>query len=61
MNKTEAKKKAQELIMEQIAKIGYGSDFDKYIAEGPDDAEEILKKQMDRVARMFGHEEAWFG
>ena len=63
MTKTQAKRKAQDLTMEQIAKIGYGDEYEDFKAEigDPEKAEEILKTQMDRVARMFGYQEAWFG
>lgn len=49
--------------MVQLAKIGYGSDYEDFVAEVGDDDEavEILKSQMDRVARMFGYSQAWFG
>lgn len=62
MTKTEAKRKAQDLILEQIAKIGYGDEYEEFKAEigDPDEAEAILKSQMDRVARMFGYSQAWF-
>lgn len=63
MTKTAAKNKAQDLIMEQIAKIGYGDEYESFKAEvgNPEEAEKILKSQMDRVARMFGYSQAWFG
>ena len=62
MTKTEAKRKAQDLILEQIAKIGYGDEYEAFKAEvGDKEAEEILKHQMDRVAKMFGYSQAWFG
>ena len=62
MTKTEAKRKAQDLIMDQIAKIGYGEEYEEFkAAVGDDDeAEAILKSQMDRVAKMFGFTDAWF-
>ena len=63
MTKKEKKRKAQDLIMEQIAKIGYGDDYEAFKEEigDPDEAERILKEQMDRVAKMFGYDQAWFG
>lgn len=65
MTKTAAKRKAQDLILDQLAKIGYGDEYEDFIQEvspdNPDEAAEILKSQMDRVAKMFGYGEAWFG
>lgn len=65
MTKKQAKEKAQDLIMMQIAKIGYGSDYEDFVKEvgegDSDKADAILKSQMDRVAKMFGYSEAWFG
>lgn len=48
--------------MNQIANIGYGSDFEDYCSNFEDrkEAEQILKQQMDRIAKMFGFDEAWF-
>lgn len=64
MTKAQAKRKAQDLILEQLAKIGYGDEYEDFIQEvspdNPDEAVEILKSQMDRVAKMFGYGEAWF-
>lgn len=63
MTKTAAKRKAQDLILDQLAKIGYGDEYEEFKAEIGDheEAEAILKSQMDRVAKMFGYAEAWFG
>lgn len=63
MTKTAAKRKAQDLILEQLAKIGYGDEYEEFVKEvgDPDEAVEILKSQMDRVAKMFGYAQAWFG
>lgn len=65
MTKTQAKRKAQDLIMAQIAKIGYGDDYEDFVNEvgggDSDKADAILKSQMDRVAKMFGFSEVWFG
>ena len=51
--------------MAQIAKIGYGDDYEDFVNEvgggDSDKADAILKSQMDRVAKMFGFSEAWFG
>lgn len=58
----EKNRKAQDLIMKQISSIGYGSNMETYIKEIGDEKEayNILSKQMNRVAKMFGYEEAWF-
>ena len=65
MNKTQAKRKAQDLIMAQIAKIGYGEDYEDFVKEvgGGDNekADAILMEQMNRIAKMFGYNGAWFG
>lgn len=63
MTKKEKKLKAQDLIMDQLAKIGYGDEYSDYqeFWGDPEEAENILKEQMDRVAKMFGFKEAWFG
>lgn len=63
MTKTAAKRKAQDLILAQLAKIGYGDEYEEFVEEvgDPDEAVEILKSQMDRVAKMFGYAQAWFG
>ena len=65
MNKTQAKRKAQDLIMAQIAKIGYGEDYEDYVREVADGdhekADAILMEQMNRIAKMFGYNGAWFG
>lgn len=62
MTKAMKKVKAQDLIMEQLAKIGYGDDYSDYqeLWGDPEEATKILKEQMDRVAKLFGFKEAWF-
>jgi hypothetical protein len=60
MTKTEQKKLAQDLIMNQIAIIGYGERYEEFKQQVGDDADAILKAQTDRVAKMFGFDEAWF-
>lgn len=60
MTKTEQKKLAQDLIMGQIAIIGYGERYEEFKQQVGDDADAILKAQMDRVAKIFGFNEAWF-
>ena len=63
MTKTEMKLKAQDMIMSAIGGIfTYEEDeYNELIAEvGEDEAFEIVKKQCDRVAKMFGFNEAWY-
>lgn len=60
MTKTEQKKLAQDLIMDQIAIIGYGDKYEEFKKQVGDDADSILKAQMDRIAKLFGYNEAWF-
>ena len=62
MTKREMKAGAQELIMEQIACIGYGDRYEEYVAAFGDEAAAwtALKEQCDRVARLFGEKGAWF-
>ena len=65
MNKTQAKHMAQDLIMCQIAKIGYGEEYENFVREVADGdnekADAILMKQMNRIAKMFNYSQAWFG
>lgn len=60
MTQKEKKQKAQDLIMQQISIIGYGDSFQEYMNEVGEDGEKILKSQMDRIAKMFGFDGAWF-
>ena len=62
MTAKEKKLKAQDLIMHQIAIIGYGDDFDEFIKDcgSHEEACKVLKSQMDRIAKMFGYKESWF-
>ena len=61
--RTEIKQDAQEIIMDGIAKIlGYhdphenGMDYsDEELAQ----LREIMQREANRVARLFGYEEAW--
>lgn len=46
--------------MDQIAIIGYGEKYEAYKAIVGDEADEILKSQMDRIAKIFGFKESWF-
>ena len=62
MNRKEQKQKAQNLIMEQLSKIGYGEDYDAYadLFDSREEADACLSIQMDRVAKLFGFDRAWF-
>lgn len=62
MTKKEQKLKAQDLIMHQLANIGYGSDYEEFCKnfDSEEEACACLKKQMDRVAKMFDYKESWF-
>lgn len=62
MNKKEMKAKAQEEILHQIGNMSYviheSMDFEN---EKEKEAFQIeAKKQMDRIAKMFGYTNAWF-
>ena len=46
--------------MEQIAIIGYGERYEEFCRQIGDGADEILKGQMDRVAKIMGYTESWF-
>lgn len=63
MNKTEKKKLAQELIMLQLSIIGYGDKYAEYTEKigSQEEADKIMLEQMDRIAKMFGFDGAWFG
>ena len=62
MTAKEKKQKAQDLIMHQISIIGYGNSYEDFVKEigNQTDADKILKQQMDRIARLFGYDSAWF-
>lgn len=60
MTKTEQKKLAQDLIMHQISIIGYGDHYEEFKKAVGDNADEILKGQMDRVAKIMGYKGSWF-
>ena len=61
MTRTEAKRRAQDLIMEQLACIGYGDRYEQFCNDlGQEEADRVMKAQMDRVAKLMGYEEAWF-
>lgn len=62
MNKREEQKRvkmlAQDLIMKQMGRICYGNDYQDSVKEGL--TLEVLKHEMDRVAKLFNFEESWF-
>jgi len=63
MTKKEMRIKAQDIIMSQIAHCGYvlhESDYLDILEEDKELMQVELKKQMDRVAKLFGFDEAWF-
>ena len=62
MTKTEKKQYAQSLLMNQIAIIGYGSHYDDFVSAvgSQTEADEILMSQMNRIAKLFGYDRAWF-
>jgi len=59
MKKKELKTKAQDMLMSQIAKVGYG-ELEDMEEEERDILMAEIKKQGDRIARMFGFKEMWF-
>ena len=56
------KQLAQDLIMHHLSVVGYGTDYEEFVKNIGDDkeADKILKQQMDRIAKLFGFNEAWF-
>lgn len=63
-SRTEIKEKAQELLMDGIGNVlGYWAEKDLAEADALGITEEELtaelRKQADRVAKMFGYERAW--
>lgn len=62
MTKTEMKKAAQDVLIQHIASVAGSDDFEEFADEigDRDLAEQIIKAQMDRVARLLGYKEAWF-
>ena len=62
ITKNDKKKLAQDLIMRQIAIIGYGDRYNDFVdvCGSQTEADEIMMEQMNRIAKMFGYEGAWF-
>lgn len=63
LSKKEKKMLAQDLIMRQLAIIGYGDAYQNFINKVGSEAEadEIMMSQMNRVAKIMGYDRAWFG
>ncbi len=63
LTKTDAKKMARELIIKQLSTIGYGDGYEAFLSlfEDMHEGEQVLKAEMDRVARLFNMGEAYFG
>jgi hypothetical protein len=63
MTRTELKRKAQEALMQGIAnQLGYydPNDFgEDFTEEQKDELHAVMKREADRVARLFGYEKAW--
>lgn len=59
----EKKMKAQDLIMQHLAIIGYGADYTEFtdLIGSQEEADKVMMSQMNRVAKMFGYTAAWFG
>ena len=62
MTKKEKKYLAQDLLMRQIASVGYGEKYNEFVKKigSQTEADEILMEQMNRVAKIFGYDHAWF-
>lgn len=63
MNRAQLKEHAREVLLHGIAnQLGYYDPRD-YAREVPEGQREefyaVMKREADRVARMFGYEEAW--
>lgn len=63
MTRTELKHKAQEVLMHGIAnRLGYYDplDYGVEMTEAElNEFREIMQREADRVARLFGYESAW--
>jgi hypothetical protein len=53
---------AQDLIMEHLSNIGYGSAYEDFVEKigSQEEADEVMMKQMNRIAKIFGFNKAWF-
>lgn len=60
--KKELKQQARDMLMQQIANIGYGDEYDEFISHcgSIEKANEIMIKEMDRLAKLLGYDSAWF-
>jgi len=57
LNKKDLKLKAQEMVMDKLSEVFYNSEFRE--GEVPQDLEIEIKRQMERVAKLMGFNEAW--
>lgn len=59
----ELRRKAQDVLLQGVAnQLGYydPKDFDeRYTPEEEEELRAEMKRQADRIARMFGYEESW--
>lgn len=61
INKKLAKELSQEILMDCISISNYKLNENEDFTEEEKQIIQIeLKKQMDRIAKLFGYEEAWF-
>lgn len=60
MKRKEIKEKSQEILMDTIATAYYRIDnLDGYTEEEKNELQKEIKKQADRIAKMFGYEKSW--
>jgi hypothetical protein len=63
MNKTDTKRQAQDLLMQHVANaLGYWDEHMERRGQAVDDPAAFqaeLRRQADRIAKLFGYEEAW--
>lgn len=62
LTKRAKKQLAQDLILDHLSTIGYVSLYEDFVEnfESSEEADAYIKAQMDRVAKMFGYDKAWF-
>ena len=59
MKDTEAKRKAQDILMDVVAVAYYRLEDEDYSEQDKEVVRKQLKKQADRIAKMFGFSESW--
>ncbi|PBC84612.1 MULTISPECIES: hypothetical protein [unclassified Streptomyces] len=62
MTRTEMKERAQEMLLHGVANVlGYWHETqgDEIPQAQHDDFQQIMRREADRAARLFGYEEAW--